>query len=159
MRKKYTTILNALWSSPENIAAYAKILKLLDPPTLNSLALGSVFMSMTDHGQDDLKNILLDQLVKLIISNKVKTPTFVLSSLQPLLKTVTHEDFKAKLLPPMLKAMLRNPEMVLSSIGKKQKTCLWPRFQRSLFFRCSLWSPGNFIVLQGATELGWQGGH
>ena len=121
MRKKYTTILNALWSSPENIAAYAKILKLLDPPTLNSLALGSVFMSMTDHGQDDLKNILLDQLVKLIISNKVKTPTFVLSSLQPLLKTVTHEDFKAKLLPPMLKAMLRNPEMVLSSIGKKKK--------------------------------------
>ena len=117
MRKKYTTILNALWSSPENIAAYAKMLKLLDPPTLNSLALGSVFMSMTDHGQDDLKNILLDQLVKLIISNKVKTPTFVLSSLQPLLKTVTHEDFKAKLLPPMLKAMLRNPEMVLSSIG------------------------------------------
>ena len=56
-------------------------------------------------------------MVKLILTSKTKTPTNVLNSLHPLLKTVTHDDFKKTLLPPMLKAMLRNPEMVLQSIS------------------------------------------
>ena len=112
IKNKQTSMLKSLWSSSEKIASYAQIFKLLDPSWTN-LALGSTFLSY----QVDLKSCLLEHLVKLIISNKIKTPKFVLTNLQPLLKTVTHEEFKTILLPPILKAMLRNPEMVLHSIG------------------------------------------
>ena len=121
MKKKLTSILDSLWSSPEKISSFSKVFKLLDL-NLTSLTLGSTFLS---YGQTELKPHLLEQMVKLIISNKIKTPNFVLTGLQPLLKTVTHDDFKTTLLPPMLKAMLRNPEMVLKSISLiLAKVCL-----------------------------------
>ena len=37
--------------------------------------------------------------------------------MQPLLRHVTHEEFKASLLPAIQKAMLRNPEIVLLSVA------------------------------------------
>ena len=122
MKKKLKAILDKQWSDPNHVSKYLSVYKLLDP-SLPGLVLGSVLSAKTE---DLAKSTLLDLLVKLVISNKIKTQPHVLRSLQPLFKTITHDEFKSSLLPTMSKAMLRNPEMVLSSIGKKKKSSFYP---------------------------------
>jgi hypothetical protein len=48
---------------------------------------------------------------------KVKNLKKFSQSLGPLLKLVSHPELKDQLLPAMTKAMLRNPEIVLESVG------------------------------------------
>ena len=94
------------------VSKYLSVYKLLDP-SLPGLVLGSVLSAKTE---DLAKSTLLDLLVKLVISNKIKTQPHVLRSLLPLFKTITHDEFKNSLLPTMSKAMLRNPELVMEAI-------------------------------------------
>lgn len=61
---------------------------------------------------------ILDSFIKLTISTKVKPHNYVVELCTPLLKHLTHEEFKGLLLPAVLKAMLRNPEIILCSVGK-----------------------------------------
>ena len=61
---------------------------------------------------------ILDSFIKLTISTKVKPDDYVVELCTPLLKHLTHEEFKGLLLPALLKAMLRNPEIILCSVGK-----------------------------------------
>ena len=112
MKKKLKAILDKQWSDPNNVSKYLSVYKLLDP-SLPGLVLGSVLSAKTE---DLAKSTLLDLLVKLVISNKIKTQPHVLRSLQPLFKTITHDEFKNSLLPTMSKAMLRNPELVMEAI-------------------------------------------
>ena len=107
---KIKLISNPILSDAKLVDQVSKIFNLLDP-SLNSMALGASLMSKLD-----LKSMLSDQLIKLVISNKAKTPSHSLLALRPYLKTITHEDFKG-LMPPMLKAMLRNPELVMESFS------------------------------------------
>ena len=94
---KINLILDSVWKSdPKLLEQISKTYNLLDP-SVHSLALGALLMSKLD-----VKQALLDQLVKLVISNKAKTPSYSLLALRPLFKTVTHDDFKT-LLAPMLK--------------------------------------------------------
>ena len=111
MRKKLNANLDKLWSDPDLVSKYLSVYKLLDP-SLPGLVLGSVFSAKTE---GLAKSSLLELLVKLVITNKIKTQPHVLRSLQTLFKTITHEEFKASMLPPMSKAMLRNPELVLEA--------------------------------------------
>ena len=112
MKKKLKAILDKQWSDPNNVSNYLSVYKLLDP-SLPGLVLGSVLSAKTE---DLAKSTLLDLLVKLVISNKIKTQPHVLRSLLPLFKTITHDEFKNSLLPTMSKAMLRNPELVMEAI-------------------------------------------
>ena len=112
MKKKLKAILDKQWSDPNNVSKYLSVYKLLDP-SLPGLVLGSVLGAKTE---DLAKSTLMDLLVKLVISNKIKTQPHVLRSLQPLFKTITHDEFKNSLLPTMSKAMLRNPELVMEAI-------------------------------------------
>ena len=112
MRILSKAILDKQWSDPNNVSKYLSVYKLLDP-SLPGLVLGSVLSAKTE---DLAKSTLLDLLVKLVISNKIKTQPHVLRSLQPLFKTITHDEFKNSLLPTMSKAMLRNPELVMEAI-------------------------------------------
>ena len=111
MTQKLKTILDKQWSDSGLVSKYLSVYKLLDP-SLSGLVLGSVLCVKTE---ELAKSTLLELLVKLVISNKIKTQPHVLRSLRTLFKTVTHEEFKASFLPPMSKAMLRNPELVLES--------------------------------------------
>lgn len=110
MSKKLETILKLQWAS--NLDQYTAAYKLVDP-NLPSLVLGSLLLKQVQ----DLKPFLIENFVKFVISNKGKTQPHILNSLQPLLKSISHEEFKSTLLPPMLKAMLRNPELVLEAFG------------------------------------------
>ncbi|XP_066998088.2 stalled ribosome sensor GCN1 [Anabrus simplex] len=60
---------------------------------------------------------LLESFIKVAVSCKVKPPVYVIEESQPLLKQITHEEFKLHLLPAMQKAMLRNPEIILECVG------------------------------------------
>lgn len=60
---------------------------------------------------------LLDVFIKVAISCKIKPAVFIIEESQPLLKYITHEEFKKSLLPAMQKAMLRNPEIILECVG------------------------------------------
>ena len=124
IQRQAKPILNDLWSSSEDgkiLQIYADLIKMMDAS--GSLVLGAHFVHfLIDKQKSDelvktVKSYLLDQVVKSVISNKVKTPVSVLLSLEPLFKSIGHDDFKSILIPPMLKAMLRNPEVVMQSIA------------------------------------------
>ena len=91
---------------------FLTVIKLMDPSN-HALAYGSMLLAKSG----DLKSYLIDNLVKLVVSHKGRASSHVLLSLSPFLKTITHDDFKGQLLQPMLKAMLRNPEMVMESFS------------------------------------------
>jgi hypothetical protein len=55
--------------------------------------------------------------IKVAISCKTKPAVYVIKASDSLLKHVSHEEFKQHLLPAMQKAMLRNPEIILGSVG------------------------------------------
>ena len=112
MKNKFKSTLANQFSEPTLVSKYLTVYKLLDP-SLPGLVLGSVFQFWTEELAKTTN--LLELLVKLVISNKIKTQPHVLRSLQPLFKTITHDEFKASLLPPMMKAMLRNPELVMEA--------------------------------------------
>lgn len=64
-----------------------------------------------------LKSQHIDILVKAIVSAKTKTHSHIILGIYPLLRRVNHEEFKDQLLPAMLKAMLRNPEVIITTIA------------------------------------------
>lgn len=64
-----------------------------------------------------LKPTMLDAFIKIVVSSKTKPDGYLVELCGPLLKLLTHEDFKGLLLPAILKAMLRSPEIVLGSVG------------------------------------------
>lgn len=55
--------------------------------------------------------------IKVAISCKTKPAVYAIRASDSLLKHVSHEEFKRQLLPAMQKAMLRNPEIILESVG------------------------------------------
>lgn len=64
-----------------------------------------------------VKKSMLDSFIKITISTKVKPDSYLVEHCRPLLKILTHEDFKGVLLPALLRAILRNPEIILASVG------------------------------------------
>lgn len=64
-----------------------------------------------------MKQSLLDPFIKVAITTKIKPDAYFVGQCKPFLKVLTHEDFKGQLLPALQKAMLRNPELILVSLG------------------------------------------
>lgn len=64
-----------------------------------------------------LKKCALENMNKVVISSRQKTEEDIVRNAAPLLKHVTHDEFKELLLAPMQKSMLRNPEIVLGTIA------------------------------------------
>lgn len=59
----------------------------------------------------------LEIFVKVAISSKTRPDLSVIRECETLLRLVTVAEFEKLLLPAMLKAMLRNPEIILECIG------------------------------------------
>ncbi|CAL7933790.1 unnamed protein product [Xylocopa violacea] len=64
-----------------------------------------------------LKTNTIDTFIKLTISCKKKPDLYVVHNAVPLLRRITHDEFKSQLLPALQKAMLRNPEIIIESVG------------------------------------------
>ncbi|XP_076236761.1 lethal (3) 80Fj [Calliopsis andreniformis] len=64
-----------------------------------------------------LKTSIIDTFIKVTISCKKKPDMYVVDNAVPLLRRITHDEFKSQLLPALQKAMLRNPEIIIESVG------------------------------------------
>ncbi|XP_076383364.1 lethal (3) 80Fj [Megalopta genalis] len=64
-----------------------------------------------------LKVNIIDGFIKVTISCKKKPDLYVVDTAVPLLRRITHDEFKSQLLPALQKAMLRNPEIIIESVG------------------------------------------
>lgn len=60
---------------------------------------------------------MINNFIKICVSCKKKPDLYVMDNAEPLLRLVTHEDFKTIFLPAIQKAMLRNPEIIIESVG------------------------------------------
>lgn len=65
-----------------------------------------------------LQVVLLDIFLKVAVSCKIKPAAYVIKESHPLLARLTHDEFSSQLLPAIQKAMLRNPEVILPSVGQ-----------------------------------------
>ncbi|XP_034188694.1 lethal (3) 80Fj [Osmia lignaria lignaria] len=64
-----------------------------------------------------LKVEIIDVFIKVAISCKKKPDLYVVHNAVPLLRRISHDEFKNQLLPALQKAMLRNPEIIIESVG------------------------------------------
>ncbi|XP_039292554.1 eIF-2-alpha kinase activator GCN1 [Nilaparvata lugens] len=120
--KAYKVFCRMWRSSPEMVELYGNALSSL-PATAHTVVFGSYFLQfLGESKQNDIiekyKPNLLDILLKVGVSCKVQPPAFLLDEARPLLLRVKHDEFSQLLLPAMQKAMLRNPEIILQSVGK-----------------------------------------
>ena len=65
-----------------------------------------------------MRRSLLDSFIKIAITTKIKPDVYFVEQCKPFLKLLTHEEFKSLLLPALLKAMLRSPEIILGCVGQ-----------------------------------------
>lgn len=63
------------------------------------------------------QNELLDAFIKNFISCKTRLSPNLVKACYPLLSQVNNELFKTLILPALQKAMLRNPEIILETVG------------------------------------------
>lgn len=70
-----------------------------------------------DDAMIDYKDILIEMFVKGIITAKTKPHSSCISACKLLLNSIKKEDFEDKMLPPMQRSMLRNPEIILEAVG------------------------------------------
>lgn len=63
------------------------------------------------------KDDIVNYFIKAIISTKKKPPACFVTCCEFLLYSLTKEEFEIRMLPPMQRAVLRNPEIVLEATG------------------------------------------
>ncbi|XP_046806336.1 eIF-2-alpha kinase activator GCN1-like isoform X2 [Lucilia cuprina] len=91
-------------------------------PTSNVIVLMVVLISLKNDKYEidamcDYKDYLIDSFVKGIITAKTKPHSSCISACKVLLNNISKVDFEEKILPPMQRSMLRNPETILEAVG------------------------------------------
>ncbi|XP_016837247.1 eIF-2-alpha kinase activator GCN1 [Nasonia vitripennis] len=66
---------------------------------------------------EKLKTSILSTFMKVCVSCKKKPDLYIIDAAAPFLKRISHDDFKNQLLPALQKAMLRNPEIIIETVG------------------------------------------
>lgn len=66
---------------------------------------------------EEQKDLLLDQFIRFFVTAKEKANPHYLAQCRVLINSISEADFQSKFLPPMQKALLRNPEIVLKVAG------------------------------------------
>ena len=66
---------------------------------------------------EKLKTSILNTFLKVCVSCKKKPDLYIIDAAKPFLKRISHDDFKNLLLPALQKAMLRNPEIIIETVG------------------------------------------
>uniref|UniRef100_A0A1B6CCQ0 TOG domain-containing protein n=1 Tax=Clastoptera arizonana TaxID=38151 RepID=A0A1B6CCQ0_9HEMI len=120
---KAFVVLKGPWNSVKNIIElYGNALSSL-PQTIHSVVFGAYILEYLREIKstdcvDQYKAVLLDIFIKVAVSCKIKPPVYVIKESQPLLARINHEEFSTQLLPAIQRAMLRNPELILPSLGQ-----------------------------------------
>ncbi|OWK14094.1 hypothetical protein Celaphus_00000247 [Cervus elaphus hippelaphus] len=78
--------------------------------------LGLLVQFCTSHKEMDV-SALLDFYVKNILMSKVKPQKYLLDNCTPLLRYMSHSEFKDLVLPTIQKSLLRSPENVIETIS------------------------------------------
>lgn len=103
--EKYVSLLEKVEASAFNICCVAVVLKYLTATKNKALV-------------DKYKNSYLDLYLKQVLASRSKPPHAVMEWSHEILRHCNHEDFKEQLLPATQKAMLRNPEVILSTVSR-----------------------------------------
>uniref|UniRef100_A0A8B9G4V9 GCN1 activator of EIF2AK4 n=1 Tax=Amazona collaria TaxID=241587 RepID=A0A8B9G4V9_9PSIT len=112
--------LNRLWKENQDLVdQYLSVIFGLDPNQSYAAMLGLAVQFCTAHKETDTikryKSALLDFYLKTILMSKTKPQKHVLESCSPLLRYMSHAEFKDLVLPTLQKSLLRSPENVIAS--------------------------------------------
>ena len=113
-------MLKDMWAKQEIQDKYVEVVTSSEP-SLNLCILGSNLLSSLSTMSSDLnmskvKAFLVDVLTKTILPSKTKVSVSSVKQLSPFLRLLTHDEMKTSLVPVMNKAMLRSPEVALSTV-------------------------------------------
>ncbi|XP_055986980.1 stalled ribosome sensor GCN1 [Sorex fumeus] len=114
--------LTKLWKeNPGLVEQYLSAILSLEPNQNYVGMLGLLVQFCTDHKEMDVvgqhKAALLEFYVKNILMSKVKPQKYLLDSCAPLLRYMSHAEFKDLILPTIQKSLLRSPENVIETIS------------------------------------------
>uniref|UniRef100_A0A8U7NU10 GCN1 activator of EIF2AK4 n=1 Tax=Corvus moneduloides TaxID=1196302 RepID=A0A8U7NU10_CORMO len=114
--------LNRLWKENQDLVdQYLYVILGLEPNQNYAAMLGLVVQFCTAQKEMDIikryKSALLDFYLKTILMNKTKPQKHVLDSCSPLVRYVSHAEFKDSVLPTLQKSLLRSPENVIETIS------------------------------------------
>lgn len=101
---------------------YIKVL--LKKEATSSVIVMLMLLIQFKHRQNENENVLseykeslLEIFIKAIITTKKRPHCSSIPACKMILNSLTKDDFEKKLLPPMQRAMLRNPELILHAVG------------------------------------------
>ncbi|XP_008548705.1 eIF-2-alpha kinase activator GCN1 [Microplitis demolitor] len=122
LSEKVYKLLSHLWKSTENAEEiYISNLSKMEPTNgvivLSSLLIKHLVAVKKEELIDPFKNSIIEGFIKIAISCKKKPELFVVDAAAPFLRRLSHDDFKNQVLPALQKAMLRNPEIIIDSVG------------------------------------------
>uniref|UniRef100_A0A8C2VN10 GCN1 activator of EIF2AK4 n=1 Tax=Chinchilla lanigera TaxID=34839 RepID=A0A8C2VN10_CHILA len=114
--------LTKLWKeNPGLVEQYLSAILSLEPNQNYAGMLGLLVHFCTSHKEADVvnrhKSALLDFYVKNVLMSKVKPPKYLLDNCAPLLRYMSHSEFKDLVLPTIQKSLLRSPENVIETIS------------------------------------------
>eukprot|EP00069_Balaena_mysticetus_P007902 bmy_05738T0 len=126
--------LTKLWKeNPGLVEQYLSAILSLEPNQNYAAMLGLLVQFCTSHKEMDVVNrhkasglsggkegelsALLDFYMKNILMSKVKPQKYLLDNCAPLLRYMSHSEFKDLILPTIQKSLLRSPENVLETIS------------------------------------------
>ncbi|XP_012869831.1 PREDICTED: translational activator GCN1 isoform X1 [Dipodomys ordii] len=114
--------LTKLWKeNPGLVEQYLSAILSLEPNQNYAGMLGLLVQFCTSHKEmvvvNQHKSALLDFYVKNVLMSKVKPPKYLLDNCAPLLRYMTHSEFKDLVLPTIQKSLLRSPENVIETIS------------------------------------------
>ncbi|XP_036209317.1 eIF-2-alpha kinase activator GCN1 isoform X3 [Myotis myotis] len=115
-------MLTKLWKeNPSLVEQYLAAILSLEPNQNYAGMLGLLVQFCTSHKEMDVvnqhKSALLGFYVKNILMSKVKPQKYLLDSCAPLLRYMSHSEFKDLILPTIQKSLLRSPENVIETIS------------------------------------------
>ncbi|XP_034873016.1 eIF-2-alpha kinase activator GCN1 isoform X1 [Mirounga leonina] len=114
--------LSKLWrENPGLVEQYLAAILSLEPNQNYAGMLGLLVQFCTSHKEMDVvtrhKSALLDFYMKNILMSKVKPQKYLLDNCAPLLRYMSHSEFKDLILPTIQKSLLRSPENVIETIS------------------------------------------
>ncbi|ERE74489.1 translational activator GCN1-like protein [Cricetulus griseus] len=137
--------LTKLWKeNPGLVEQYFSAILSLEPNQNYAGMLGLLVQFCTNHKEMDVVSqhkasvkrsdsgfaasgsALLDFYVKNILMSKVKPPKYLLDNCAPLLRFMSHSEFKDLILPTIQKSLLRSPENVIESRSLLSRWLLQP---------------------------------
>ncbi|XP_061459241.1 stalled ribosome sensor GCN1 [Rhineura floridana] len=114
--------LNRLWKeNPELVDQYLSVILGLEANQGYAAMLGLLVQFCTTQKELDVinryKGALLDFYMKTILMSKTKPPKHLLDNCVPLLRYLSHSEFKDLVLPALQKSLLRSPENAIETIS------------------------------------------